>query len=195
MYYRVTVPIPSELGTAIEPYRQQYDTRSDQIPPHIGVVSPFNCDTTPEPIVNHLKEIGETYAPIKVSMVGWDIRPRAKGYDLRLPIIAGREQLIALRNDLLSDILQPLAPTGDQEEYWPAVHFGKVFGEQAAHQARKNLKQFEPQFMFRITYLELWHTQAISSDWELHKKIGLEATLVSRRRRNKTPSSSFQSRP
>jgi hypothetical protein len=195
MYHRVIAPISGDLMTALEPYRQKYDARVNQMPPHIGIVSPFDCDTAPELLHSHLKAVGETHAPIKVSLVGWDIQACPKGFELRLPLIAGRVQFSALRDHLLSDVLQPLATATDPNQYWPAIYFGTLSTAVEAQQIRLELKHFEPRFTFRVTYLELWSTPEITASWKFQKKIGLEATLASRGKRNKTPSSPVQPRP
>jgi hypothetical protein len=183
--YRVIAAIPDDLANAIQPYRQKYDMGFSLMPPHISLLRPFQLSGPADELYDHLSEIGETHAPIKVSLVGWDIHPNDKGYELRLPIIAGKSEFTALRNHLLTGLLQPLVPT--TEDYWPHINFGQLSTESEMQRAKQHLKSFEPQYIFRVTYLELWQSTDQFQPWQLNKRFSLEATMASRRRRSNSP--------
>ena len=70
--YTVIAPIPDDLANAIRPYRQIYDAGFSLIPPHISLLKPFQLPGLSDNLYDHLSEIGETHAPIKVSLVGWE---------------------------------------------------------------------------------------------------------------------------
>jgi hypothetical protein len=185
--YTVIAPIPGDLANAIQPYRQKYDVGFSLMPPHISLLEPFQLTGPSDKLYDHLSEIGETHAPIKVSLVGWDIHPTERTYELRLPVIAGKPEFTALRNHLLTGLLQPLASS--TEDYWPHINFGQLSSEAEMQRAKKQLKFFEPQYIFRVTYLELWQTTDQSQAWQLQEKFSLEATMASRRRRSNSSNS------
>jgi 2'-5' RNA ligase len=177
--YVVIAPIPEDLAAAVQPYRERYDPLAGALPPHITILNPFEFSDPPQILYNHLVEIGETYAPIKVSVAGWDIY-RYIDYQLRLPIIAGRAELTALRDDLLTGPLS-YCP-GQDKDYWPHLFLGKFNDEAQVAQVRKDLDRFEAQFIFRVTHLELWQWYKPDHPWEIRKRFGLEATLSSAHR-------------
>ena len=184
--YMIVAPIPEDLATMVQPYRVKYDTMANYVAPHIAVVAPFQFSGSPEELVDHLKDIGETHAPIKISLVGWDIDHQPNHYQLRLPIIAGRVEFAALRNHLLSGPLSYLAES--EKSYWPNIPMGEFNTEAEVQRAKEHLKRFEPQYIFRVTYLELFEQQEPSHPWRLKSKFGLHATVSSSRGRSRTPS-------
>ena len=184
--YMIVAPVPEDLATMVQPYRIKYDTMANYIAPHIAVVAPFQFSNSTEELVDHLKDVGETHAPIKISLVGWDIDQQPNYFQLRLPIIAGRVEFTALRNHLLSGPLNYLAES--QKSYWPHIPMGELQTETEVEQAKQFLKSFEPQYIFRVTYLQIFQQLDPSQPWKLKKKFGLNATVSSSRRRSRTPS-------
>ena len=182
MIHIITAPIPTKLATAIKPYRQRFDPLVEAIPPHIMVLEPFRFPGSREELHHRIREVGETYAPIKVSLVGWDASEQI-GYHLRLPLIAGRLEFTELHNDLLARLLnQPASPAKD---YWPHIVFGRFSTASALEQAKKALKGFEPQFIFRVSKLELLRRDKAGQSWKIQNVFNLEATLLSPSRKKK----------
>jgi len=184
--YTVIAPIPVDLATAIHPYRQKFDPLVNVISPHISVLAPFPYAGSVEALVEHLSDIGETHAPIKVSLVGWDIYQHRQEQQLRLPVIAGRQEFAAARDHLISGPLVFLARRQNQS-YWAHILFGRLKDQTEEEQARKVLKHFKPQFIFRATHLELLQKTDTMSPWELKKRISLKATVAGKGRRSRTP--------
>ena len=184
--YRIVAPIPEDLATMVQPYRTKYDTTANLVTPHIAIIAPFQFSGSSKELIDHLTDVGETHAPIKISLVGWDIDQQPNCFQLQLPIIAGRAEFTALRNHLLSGPLNYLAalPTS----YWPHIPMGEFRTESDLDQAKQQLKYFEPQYIFRVTYLKLLHQLEPSHPWQTKKKIGLNATVSSSRGRSRTPS-------
>lgn len=183
--YIILAPVPENLARAIEPYRTAYDPLAKIIFPHITVLKPFLYSGSTAELHEHLNEIGEAQAPIKVSLAGWDAEEQAP-YQLRLPLIAGQREFINLRDHLLTGPLQYLSAS--QSDYQPAVTFGRFSTVEALKQAKVELKSFEANFIFRVLHLELleWDNDP-DHPWELQKRFGLEATLLGARRRSITP--------
>ncbi len=179
--YLLTAPIPDDLAAALRPYRQLYDTQVDTIPPHISVVPPFVFTGETAALFEHLSEIGQAHAPIKVSVVGWDVHPYQGGFQLRLPLIGGKSEVASLRQHVLTDPLAYLAQPN--RIIWPHIEFGQVATEADANQAKEVLRQFEPKFVFRVMHMELLVRDADTAPWQLHKKFALEATVAGSRRR------------
>jgi hypothetical protein len=149
------------------------------IPAHITVVEPFYYSHSLEELHDHLDEVGEIHAPIKVSLVGWDLDEDT--LQLRLPLIAGQSEFTALRQDLLTGPLSPMAQT--DRDYWPQIVFGQFSDPATLEEARAALGDFKPQFVFRVTHLELLQRDEIGHHWQIQKRFGLEATLSSRSQR------------
>lgn len=183
--YTVIAPIATELATAVRPYRQQYDPRAELIPPHIEIIGPFPFSGALNALAEHCQDVGETHAPIKVSLVGWDIQPQAQEFIIRLPLIGGRLEFTALREHLQSGPLSQLPPPAT--DYWPHVLLGQIAGQTQVAEIKMALRGFEPKFVFRVTRFELWQTLDASSPWQRLKKFGLKATVASKHRRQKTP--------
>lgn len=183
--YTLIAPIPDELNTVLQPYRLKYDSQAILIPPHIAVVPPFVFSGEQQKLYSHLREIGESHSPIKVSLVGWDIHPYQGTYQLRLPLIGGKAEFVTLRQHILSGPLQYLAQPN--RVYWPHVEFGQFANEAEAALAKNELQQFEPKFVFRAMYFMLLQRDAESTPWRLEKKFALEATVAGSRRRQSTP--------
>jgi hypothetical protein len=183
--YIMTAPIPEELAAALRPYRQKYDAHAALTPPHISLVPPFVFSGDAETLSTHLHEIGESHAPIKVSVVGWDVHLYQGGFQLRLPLIGGKKEFAALREHILAGPLAYLAQPNRM--YWPHIEFGQVSTEVEAAQAKEQLTRFEPKFVFRTTYFELLQRDSESVPWQIHNKFALEATVASSRRRQSTP--------
>lgn len=189
--YMVNAPVPADLATAIEPYRQRYDPLAVVIAPHITVLKSFAFPGSSEELDRHLDEIGETHAPIKVSIVGWDAYKQQRNYQVRLPIIAGRLEFMTLRNDLLAG---PLSYLSKQQggDYWPHITFGSFSDQAELERVKKALKGFEPQFIFRVTNLELFRQDKPTSLWQMEKRFALEATVLGSRRRKRKETKVFQ---
>src|SRR5512136_2899078 len=105
--YTIIAMLPHNLVTALEPHRQKFDPQAHIIPPHITIVAPFEFSGPPANLYDHLDYIGETHAPIKVTLVGWDADTQA-GYHLYLPLVTGGPELMALRQHLLTGLLYHL---------------------------------------------------------------------------------------
>jgi 2'-5' RNA ligase len=180
--YTIAVPVPDNLAKALEPYRQQYDPLASLAPPHISLLEPFQFVLPPEQLHTHLVEIGETHAPIKVFLVGWHVH-EGKEYQLQLPMTAGLHELTALRAELLTGPLSALAES--EKAYLPHVIFGRLTDYAELEQAKQALKSFEPQFVFRISHLELWQREETGQPWQVEKKFRLNATVAGRARRER----------
>ena len=181
----ILAPVPENLTRAIEPYRTAYDPMAKIIFPHITIIKPFLYSGSTEELYEHLREVGEVHAPIKVSLAGWDADEQGP-YQLCLPLIAGQLEFINLRDHLLTGPLQYLSAS--QPDYQPAITFGRFSILEELKQAKIDLKSFEANFIFRVIQLELleWDNDPDHS-WELQKRFGLEATLLGPRRRSITP--------
>jgi hypothetical protein len=180
----ILASVPENMAKAIEPYRSKYDPMAKVIPPHITILKPFLYMGSVAELHEHLHEVGEVYAPIKVSLAGWDTYEQAP-YQLRLPLITGQVEFINLRQQLLTGPLKGIA--NSQPDYQPSVTFGRFSTLEELEQAKLELAGFEPHFIFRVLHLELleWDNDPAHA-WELQKRFGLEATLIGSRRR-KTP--------
>lgn len=178
--YTIIAPVPEKVTRVITPLRQKYDPAAKVIPPHITVIEPFYYAHSLEELYDHLDEVGEIHAPIKVSLVGWDICEETR--QLRLPLIAGQSEFTTLRRNLLTGPLSPMA--GTDRDYWPQIVFGQFSDPAALAEAKEALARFKPQFVFRVTYLELLQRDDVDHPWRIQKRFGLEATLSSRSRRN-----------
>jgi 2'-5' RNA ligase len=174
--YLITAPVPTELITAVEPYRQKFDSLANVMPPHITIVTPFEYTESPELLHDHIRDVSDTHAPIKVSLAGWDTSKQEE-YQLRLPLITGRSEFTELHNELLTG---PLSQAVQADiDYWPHVTFGRFSEEAELEQARKSLTEFEPRFIFRVATLELWQQSSAAADWNLQRGFGLNATVLS----------------
>jgi len=180
--YTIVAPVPENLAVAVEPYRQKYDPLAGLAPPHITLLDPFQFSLPPEQLYAHLSEIGEVHAPIKVFLVGWHVH-EGKEYQLQLPMTAGQPELIALRRELATGPLGSLA--GSEKSYQPHVVFGRFADPIALEQAKAALKGFEPQFVFRVSRLELWQRAESGQPWRVEMKFSLKATVAGRARRER----------
>lgn len=182
--YIILAPVPENMAKAIEPYRSKYDPMTAVLRPHITIVKPFLYLGSVEELYEHLQAVGETHAPIKVSLAGWDTYEQAP-YQLLLPLITGQVEFISLRKHLLTGPLKGII--NSQPDYQPGVTFGRFSTLAELEQAKLELASFEPHFIFRVPHLELlqWDNDPAHA-WELQKRFGLEATLIGARRR-KTP--------
>ncbi len=183
--FAVVISVPEDLATALQPLRQKYDPLANKVPAHISILPPFDFFGPPEKLYDHLAGVGDTFAPVKVSLAGWDIQRGSRGYQLRLPLIAGRAELLELRNSLCAGLLASLAPQ-KEAGYWPYIQFGQFPTHRQMQEARTHLAHFEPQFIFRATELELLHRSAPSQVWQTGKTFGLMATIASPRRKTKS---------
>jgi 2'-5' RNA ligase len=174
--YLITAPVPTELITAVEPYRQKFDPLANVIPLHITVVALFEYTESPELLHEHIRDVSDTHTPIKASLAGWDTS-RQKEYQLRLPLITGRSEFAELHDELLLGSLSHLASA--DTDYWPHITFGRFSEEAELEQAKKSLTEFEPQFIFRVATLELWQQSSAGADWNLQRGFGLNATVLS----------------
>jgi hypothetical protein len=180
--YTIIAPVPDNLAKAIEPYRQKYDPLAGLAPPHIALLNPFQFTLPPEQLYAHLSEIGETHAPIKIFLVGWHVH-EGKEYQLHLPMTIGQSELAALQAELLTGPLSSLA--GSEKLYQPYLIFGRFADAAALEQAKQALKSFEPQFVFRVSRLELWQRNETGQPWRVEMKFSLKATVVGRARRER----------
>ncbi|GAB4424291.1 MAG: hypothetical protein Kow0031_03230 [Anaerolineae bacterium] len=184
--YAVVIPVPDDLTTALQPLRERFDPQAGVVAAHISILPPFDYFGPPDALHDHLSATGDVFAPIKVSLVGWDIHRNGQGYQLRLPVIAGRKELPALRNSLCTGLLASLA---DQKEagHWPYIQFGQVDSHRQIQAIKQQLVHFEPQFIFRATGFDLLHRPGPNQHWQCQQSFGLMATLASPRRKTKTP--------
>jgi hypothetical protein len=179
--YTIIAPVPQKVAAVITPLRQEYDPAVKIIPPHISVIKPFHYARPLSELHDHLEEIGTTHAPIKVSLVGWDVCEQT--HQFQLPLIAGRSEFITLQNNLLTGPLSPIARPA--EAYRPHITFGQFSNRTELEAAKEILKKFEPQFIFRVTHLELLQRDKLAQPWQLQERFGLEATLASHPRKKK----------
>ncbi len=186
--YTIIAPVPASLATAIDPYRQKYDPLVEIIPPHITIVPSFNfSEVANELLLAHLKNIGESHAPIRASLAGWDVDDQAT-HQFRLPLIAGRQAFQALYDELLTG---PLAKLNQPEKsYWPHIPFAHFSTHSDLKRAKSKLKTFEPQFVFRVHQFNLLQRDKPNQIWQLHQQFFLEATVSSPLRHKKGPYSS-----
>lgn len=180
--YTIVAPAPENLAVAVEPYRQKYDPLAGLAPPHITLLDPFQFSLPPEQLYAHLSEIGEVHAPIKVFLVGWHVH-EGKEYQLQLPMTAGQAELISLRRELATGPLRSLA--GSEKSYQPHLVFGRFADLTTLEQAKAALKGFEPQFVFRVSRLELWQREESGQPWRVEIKFSLKATVAGRARRER----------
>lgn len=178
--YTITAPLPNNLTTMVNPYRQKFDPLAAVIPLHIPLVDPFQFTLPVETLYQHLSEVGETHSPIKVFLVGWDTH-QGREYQLHLPMTAGHDELIALHNHLLAGPLDYLA--GKVRDYWPRVVFGRFSQQEQLEAAKQELSEFVPKFVVRIRHMELMHRQEMAQPWQLLKQFGLKATMTGRGKR------------
>jgi 2'-5' RNA ligase len=181
--YTIVTPVPANLATALEPYRQKYDPAVRLAHPHITLLEPFQFAAPQEQLYAHLSEISETHSPVKVFLVGWHVQ-EGKDYQLQLPMTAGQTELTNLRNDLLTGPLSSLA--GSEKIYRPHVLFGRLVDQAALELAKQALKGFEPLFNFRVSRLELWQRDEPGQPWRVEMKFALKATLAGRQKRADT---------
>ena len=166
--------------TVIGPYRQRFDPLVRLIPPHLEVLAPFEFPGEVEALLQHLADICEAHAPIKVTLISWDVLGNLP-YLLRLPVMAGRLELMALYTHLLTGPLSHLADQGGG--YEPHLVFGYLVSEKKLDEARAALKQFEPKFTFRADRLELWQQVEVGQVWQVRGQVGLKGTVAGRLRR------------
>ncbi len=174
--YTIVALLPQNLIIALQPHRQKYDPQAHIIPPHITVLEPFEFSGSIEPLYNHLEEIGETHAPIKVSLVGWDAYTQSD-YHLHLPLVTGRLEFSRLRKDLKTG---PLSHIKDSDEpYWPHITLGRFASKDDLERAKRALRNFEAQFTFDVTALELLYRRKSIQPWQTQQRLKLEATVLS----------------
>jgi 2'-5' RNA ligase len=174
--YTVVALLPQNLVTALRPHRQKFDPQAHIIPPHITVVEAFRFSGHLPELYEHLKEIGETHAPIRVSLVGWDAYTQTD-YQLHLPLVTGRLEFTALRKNLLAGPLRHLARADDL--YWPHITLGRFSTLAELEKAKIALRGFEAQFTFSVTSLELLYRNKSTHRWNTLKCFSLEATILS----------------
>jgi len=174
--YTIVALLPQNLVTALEPHRRKYDPQAHIIPPHITVVESFKFSGSIEPLYNHLEEIGETHAPIRVSLVGWDAYTQSD-YQLHLPLVTGRLEFSALREDLMTGPLGHLAE--GENRYWPHITLGRFASVEDLDRAKRALKSFEAQFTFGVTSLELLYRRKSIQPWQTQQRLKLEGTVMS----------------
>jgi len=185
--FMITAPIAEDLAAMIEPYRQRYDPLVSAMPPHISILKPFEYFGSLDELDDHLEDIGESVAPIKVSIIGWDTYDQI-GFQLRLPLVAGRQEFATLRQDLLTGPLANI--TQPDEDYWPNIVFGRFRNQAELEAAIVVLSNFEPKFVFRVNHIELLQRDPQVAAWKLEKKFGLNATASGAHRRKRTISNS-----
>jgi 2'-5' RNA ligase len=174
--YTIVALLPQNLVAALEPHRRKYDPQAHIIPPHITVIEPFNFSGSIVPLYSHLEEIGETHAPIRVSLLGWDAYTQSD-YQLHLPLVTGRLEFTALRNNLMTG---PLADVAKREKpYWPHITLGRFASPEDLDRAKQALKGFEAQFTFGVSSLELLYRRKSIQPWETQQRLKLEGTVMS----------------
>jgi len=174
--YTVVAPVPGNLAAALQPYRQRYDPTAKLIPPNLAIIKPFRFSGTRQELHAHLNDVGDLEAPIRISLAGWDVYS-SKGYLLCLPVIAGQQEFLALRSHLLTG---PLSPLAEQSQFYrPHIVFGRMPTKEDVNNARNVLARFEPQFIFRVTHIELWQRKSRKDLWKLEKRFGLKGTVLS----------------
>lgn len=174
--YTIVAPVPENLATALTPYRQKYDPLAEFIPPHITILRPFDFSRSTRELHDHLQNVGEHQAPIKVSLAGWDVY-RQRRYLLCLPVIAGQSEFTSLRENILTGPLSPLVK--QDSSYRPHIVFGRLASQSDVDSVKKTLKTFEPQFVFRVTHMDLLQRNTLDEPWQLEKRFGLKATVSS----------------
>lgn len=176
--YTIVALLPQNLATALKPHRQKYDPQAYIIPPHITVLEPFKFSGLLEPLYQHLEEIGETHAPIRVSLVGWDAYTQTD-YQLHLPLVTGRLEFTTLRKSLMSGPLAHLEKLLETEKYWPHITLGRFSTLDELENAKQALRGFEAQFTFNITTLNLFYRAKPTQRWHPQQRLKLEATVLS----------------
>ena len=177
----IIAPIPEKFALPIQIYRQKYDPLVTALPPHITVLKPFRFPEPLETLHAHLTEVGEIHAPIKSSVLGWDIQDQ-RPYKLCLPLIAGHQEFVELRKDILTGPLKSLSEV--EPDYRPRIMLGQFAELEQVESAKVDLANFEPQFIFRVTHLELLQWEQPGSPWIKSKRIGLEGTLAGAKRKS-----------
>jgi 2'-5' RNA ligase len=180
--HTIVVPLPDNLVTIIEPYRQKYDPLAKVIPPHITLVDPFRYDAPLDSLLEHLNEVGELHSPIKVFLIGWDTY-EGEDYQLHLPMTAGRSELLALHYDLLAGPLNYLA--GKMHGFWPRVVVGRFADPAEFESAKKELAGFTLNLVVRVKQMELLYRKEVGQSWQSVKLFGLKATMAGRARHKK----------
>ena len=180
--YTIIAPLPENLLIAVDAYRRKYDPLAKVIPPHISLVDPFQYTQPIETLYDHLKEVGEFHAPIKVFLAGWDSY-EGKDFQIHLPMTAGRSELMNLHYDLLAGPLNYLA--AKIQDYWPRVVFGRFSEKSEFEAAKQSLEGFAPKFVVRMKHLELLHRDEMGQPWQVLKQYPLMATMAGRARRKK----------
>ena len=177
--YTIIAPAPDNLINAVKSYRQKYDPLTAKIHFNLTLIKPFSfADNRRTELHDHLEQVTERQAPIKVSLAGWDVYTD-KYYWLGLPLISGRRACVDLREHLLTGPLQPLA---DQAaDFRPHFVFGRLSTSEALSEAKKTLQGFEPQFVFRVTNIELLQRNTPKETWQIERRFGLKGTVRSRR--------------
>ena len=174
--YTIVALLPQNLVTALEPHRRKYDPQAHIIPPHITLIKPFKFTGSIVPLYNHLQEIGETHAPIRVSLVGWDAYTQSD-YQLHLPLVTGRLEFTALRDDLMTGPLEHLSKKKNSD--WPHITLGRFASLEDLNRAKQALRGFEAQFTFGITSLELLYRSKSIQPWKTQQRVSLEGTVMS----------------
>lgn len=178
--FTIVAPVPTNLATAIEPHRQRFDPSAHLAPPHLTILEPFQFAAPVEQLYAHLSDISETHAPIKVFLVGWHVHT-GKDYQLHLPMTAGQPALVKLRQDILTG---PLSSLSEEKTYQPHLLFGRFSNPSSLEAAKQILKSFEPQFVFRVSHLELWQRDEVRLPWQVVIKFALKGTLAGPGRRS-----------
>lgn len=173
--YTIVAPIPDNLETALMPYRQKYDPLAHLIPAHLTLLRPFDFSGDDAALQAHLHEVGEHQAPIKVSLAGWDILRRRR-HLLTLPIIAGYDEFVSLRQHLLDG---PLSALSKQDvDYRPHIVFGRLDAA-VVDRVKQDLRAFEPQFIFRVTHIDLLQRSTVDEPWRPAERVALKGTVMS----------------
>lgn len=180
--YTIIIPLPENLLTVIDPYRQKYDPLANVIPSHIPLIDPFDFTQPIETLGEHLTEVSEIHSPIKVFLAGWDSY-EGKDYQLHLPMTAGRSELINLHYDLLGGPLNYLA--AKIQDYWPRVIFGRFSNKSDYEAAKKSLEGFAPKIVVRVKNIALLHRNEMGQPWQVVKQFSLKATMAGHTRRKK----------
>jgi len=121
---------------AIQHFRETYDPLAALIPPHLTLVFPFESDLSTEDCQAHMARVTQAVRPFRVGL--WGVSGQAGEY-LFLNVKRGNDQIIALHDQLYSDVLAPYLDL--RETYVPHMTIGRVSTDAAFTQALREAQQ------------------------------------------------------
>ncbi len=179
--HTIVVGVPDNVTKILAPYRKKYDPASSQIFPHISLLKPFSFSGKTTKLHQHLEEIADIQAPIKVSTIAWDVITDKRHW-LCLPLVRGQDEFTSLYQDLVTGQLRPLAT--QNSTYQAKILFGNFNNSEDLDKAKKDLKRFEPRFSFRVTKMALLYRESTAEVWQIEKEFGFKGTIKSVPRNN-----------